>query len=135
MYSINIYTPDTCPRSSSCCHDSSYTVPASWTHPRTASHPHGAAQYGLLQKPSPACPVPGNGHTADVLSGTCFLLCATGCHTHARMTWHGLPCAMPRVLHNISQKSVPDTPDAYRVSSVSSAQRHLLSYVTGRVKG
>lgn len=124
---INICTPDTCPRSWSCCHGNSYKAPASWIHPRTASHPHGAARHGPPQWLSPACPAACIGHTEDVLLETCSLPCATGCHTHARKK---MPChcgAVFHVPHNISRPSVSGIPDAYTVSSVFSASYHFLT--------
>ncbi len=87
---INIYTPDTCPRSWSCCHGSSYTMPASWIHPRTAARPHDEARYGLPPLPSPdtqrvcfqepaPCPappavIPAPGRRCPVTAVQCFML-------------------------------------------------------------
>ena len=124
---INIYTPDTCPRSWSCCHGSSYTAPASSLHPRTICHLHGAAQYDPPQLPSPIFPVSGTGHTADVFSGTCSLPCATGCHTRARKEMSCHCDAVLHVPHNISRPSVSGIPDAYMVSSAFSASHHFLT--------
>lgn len=121
---INIYTPDICPPSWFCCHDSSCIVPASWIHPRTVSHPHGAARHGLPQMPSPVCPDPDIGHTTDVLSGTCFLPCAIGCHTLARKETSCHCGAVPDAPHNIHPLSTPGIPDAYMVSSAFSASHH-----------
>lgn len=121
---VNICTPDTCPRSWSCCHGSSYTMPASWIHPRTAAHPHDAARYGLPLLPSPVCPAPGTGYTADALSETCSLPCATGCHTRARKEMSCHCGAVLHAPHNISRPSVSGIPDAYMVSSAFSAWHH-----------
>ncbi len=118
---VNTCIPDTCPRSWSCCHGSSYRAPASSIHPRTASHPLCAARYGQPLLLSRTVPAPCTSHTANAVSEKVSLPSATCCHTHARKRPHGPPCAAPHVPHRNHRPSVPDIPDAYTASSAFSA--------------
>ena len=118
---VSTCIPDTCPRSWSCCHGSSYRAPASCPHPRTASHPLYAARYGQPLPLSRTVPAPCTSHTADAVSEKVSLPSATCCHIHARKRPHGPLCAVWHVPHRNHRPSAPGIPDAYTASSAFSA--------------